>query len=256
MTPSPRISSYRGSFFATKGLSLLPGDTHAFRLIVFDFDGTLVDSQHAISEAMGLAFVEIGLAPPANEDVRRVVGLNLEVAISRLLPETVGKDGLRRAATRYREAFFEIRTRHDFDEPLFPGVHEALTSLNTPDVCLAIATGKSRRGLMAGLERHTLSDFFVTLKTADDGPGKPHPAILEDAMAEVGATPEETVVIGDTSFDMAMARNAGAMGIGAGWGYHTPRELLDAGAAQVLEAFAQVPGALVSLRPSVSEDNL
>lgn len=224
------------------------GDLHAFRLVVFDFDGTLVDSQHAIAEAMGLAFSDIGVAPPATRDVRRVVGLKLEVAISRLLPESVDDEGVRRAAARYREAFFEIRTRRDFEEPLFPGVHDALAVLNRPEVCLAIATGKNRRGLLAGLERHELADFFVTLKTADDGPGKPHPAILQDAMAEVGAAPEETVVIGDTSFDMAMARSAGAMGIGAGWGYHTAEELSEAGASKVLDGLSEVPGALAALR--------
>ena len=115
---------------------------HDFRLIVFDYDGTLVDSQHAIAEAMGVAFERIGSPAPTTDEVRRVVGLKLEVAISRLLPGSVGDGGLRQAAASYREAFFEIRSRSDFEEPLFPGVRAALETLNRPDVCLAIATGK------------------------------------------------------------------------------------------------------------------
>lgn len=225
-------------------------DRHGFRLVVFDYDGTLVDSQHVIAEAMGIAFAALGAPAPATEVVRRVVGLKLEAAIAQLLPEPVAEVDLERVAARYREAFFAIRSRSDYDEPLFPGIRAVLDALNVPEVCLAIATGKNRRGLLHGLERHGLAGFFVTLKTADDGPGKPHPAILQDAMAEVGAAPEETVVIGDTSFDMLMARNAGAHGIGAGWGYHTAEELLGAGAARVAEGPDHLPGVLADLRPA------
>ena len=220
------------------------------RLIVFDFDGTLVDSQRAISEAMARGFLESGLAPPPASQVRRVVGLRLEEAIARLLED--GDTGLvARVAAAYRQAFARLRSEPDFDEPLIEGAREAIEDLDRAGLILAIATGKTRRGLVASLERHGLDGWFTTLKTADDGPGKPHPAILLDAMAEVGAEAGETVLVGDTTYDMQMARNAGARALGVSWGYHGADELLDAGAAAVLADFAQLWPALASLEDEV-----
>ena len=216
------------------------------RLIVFDFDGTLVDSQRAISEAMALAFLEAGLAPPTAFRVRRVAGLRLEEAIARLLED--GDCGLvARLAAAYRRSFARLRGQPDFDEPLIEGAREAIERLNHAGLVLAIATGKNRRGLVASLERHGLDRWFTILKTADDGPGKPHPAILLDAMAEAGAEAGETVLIGDTTYDMQMARNAGARALGVAWGYHGADELTDAGAAAILGDFAQLWPLLASL---------
>ena len=109
----------------------------------------------------------------------------------------------------------------------------ALAALERPLRCFAIATGKSRRGLVASLAGHGLAHHFQVLKTADDGPSKPHPDILQQAMRELGATPEETLMIGDTAYDMEMARLAGAHALGVGWGYHPPEDLLAAGALAV-----------------------
>ena len=114
---------------------------------------------------------------------------------------------------------------------------------------MGIATGKGRRALVASLERHGIAGHFVTLKTADDGPGKPHPGILLDAMAECGVAPDETLVIGDTTFDMEMAVNAGARALGVAWGYHAVPDLVAAGAERVLQDFAEVSLALVGLEP-------
>jgi phosphoglycolate phosphatase len=221
--------------------------SHAFRLIVFDYDGTLVDSQRSIAATMAQAFAAHGLSLPAPAAVRRVVGLKLEPAIARLLPEGDDADLVARVAASYRQVFFAQRQRDDFDEPLFPGVREGLRGLDQPPASLGIATGKSRRGLLAGLERHGLRRHFVTVQTADDGPGKPHPELLLRAMADVGAQPAETVLIGDTTYDMEMAANAKVAGIGVAWGYHDPGELRASGAAHIAERFADLPAALAAV---------
>jgi phosphoglycolate phosphatase len=217
---------------------------HRFRLIVFDCDGTLVDSQATIVAAMRETFDGLGLPAPSAARTRRVVGLSLDEAIARLLPDPDDTDVLRRGVELYKHAFMAARQRPDHTEPLFPGVAETLAALNHPRVCLGIATGKSRRGLDATLARHDLAGHFVTLQTADQGPGKPHPRMLRDAMADVGARPEETILIGDTVFDMEMAANAGTAALGVAWGYHEPDELHAAGARRVLDDMAEIPPAL------------
>ncbi len=221
--------------------------SHPFRLIMFDFDGTLVDSQRGIVEAMTCAFDDRGLPRPTPEAVRRVVGLRLEAAAASLLPDPGDMETAVRIAESYRRAFQRLRARNDYHEPLFPGAREALARLDGPEVCLGIATGKGRRGLLASLERHGLSDYFVTLQTADDGPGKPDPTILYGAMAEVGAKREETVLIGDTTYDMQMAMNAEVSAIGVAWGYHHPDELRASGAARVIESFEHLLPGLAGL---------
>jgi len=217
---------------------------HSFRLIVFDVDGTLVDSQHGIVAAMTHAFEAARLAPPPAEAVRRVVGLSLGEAVARLLPAHAGPELLARVDAAFREHYVALRGRPDYHEPLFPGAREALLALDRPEVCLGIATGKSRKGLTVTLERHGLAGHFVTLQTADHGPGKPHPRMLRDAMAEVGAAPAETILIGDTVYDMEMAGNAGTAAIGVGWGYHDARELTAAGARSIAAHFAELPALL------------
>jgi phosphoglycolate phosphatase len=218
--------------------------SHAFRLILFDFDGTLVDSQRAILAAMAQAFAAHDLPAPAPAAVRRIVGLKLELAVARLLPDPADDELAHRVADSYRKVYFTLRQRPDFEEPLFPGVHEGLQHLNTPQVCLGIATGKSRRGLLACLDRHGIRAHFATLQTAEDGPSKPHPEIVHLAMAEVGVGPAETVLIGDTTYDMEMAGKAGVAAIGVAWGYHGAMELRASGAERIVERFADLPAAL------------
>jgi phosphoglycolate phosphatase len=201
-------------------------------LVVFDCDGTLVDSQHGIVAAMAAASEAQGLSAPAVTAVRRVVGLSLDDAIRQLFPggDTAQWEGLGQS---YKAAFARLRREAGFDEPLFPGIREAVARLDEQGYLLGIATGKSMRGLTATLDRHGLADTFITLQTADRGPGKPHPGMLQRAIADAGATAAETVMVGDTTFDMAMGRNAGTAAIGVAWGYHSPDELLAAGALDV-----------------------
>lgn len=220
---------------------------HPFRLIVFDVDGTLVDSQSGIVTAMTRAFEAEALEAPGAEAIRRIVGLSLDEAVARLLPSAVSAALVERVAEGYRQSFIALRSRGDYREPLYPGARETVAALNVDEVCLGIATGKNLRGLRVTLERHDLAPHFVTLQTADGGPGKPHPRMLLDAMAEVGAAPEETVFIGDTVFDMEMAANARTAALGVDWGYHGGEELLASGARAVVERFDALPDALAKL---------
>lgn len=203
------------------------------RLALFDCDGTLVDSQHTICRAMESAFAAAGREPPPPERTRRIVGLSLVEAVRALLPDEPATvhAGL---AGRYKQAFFELRGRGEVEEPLFDGITELLDALDADGWLLGVATGKSDRGLGLCLDCHSLSRRFVTLQTADRHPSKPHPSMIEQAMAEAGAGPATTMMIGDTSFDMAMARAAGATAVGVAWGYHAPDELWEAGAHQVV----------------------
>ncbi len=214
------------------------------RLVVFDCDGTLVDSQHMIVAAMAHAFAEHGLAELPRARVLSIVGLSLDEALLALLPET--DETIRRAVTNaYKDAFFHLRERPELAEPLFPGTREAIERLaGRSDVLLGIATGKSRRGLRHMLEMHGLKQFFITLQTADDAPSKPHPMMLERAMAEAGVSPAGTALVGDTTYDILMARAAGAHALGVDWGYHEAGMLAQAGARKVLSAFSELHPAL------------
>ena len=210
------------------------------RLIVFDCDGTLVDSQHLIVEAMSRAFLGHGLTPPPADAVRQVVGLSLAEAVAGLAP-ALSFDRCAAIAESYKEAFRALRRdRPDLIEPMFDGARGVLVELDRRGHLLAIATGKSRRGLAAVLAHHEIDRLFVSLQTADHHPSKPHPAMLDQAMAETGSRPDETIFVGDTTFDVAMALAAGVRPIGVAWGYHPVLALRHAGAEHILERFEEV----------------
>jgi phosphoglycolate phosphatase len=209
------------------------------RLAVFDCDGTLSDGQAAICAAMAEGFADAGLAAPDPHAVRRIVGLSLPTAIARLAPHETPEAHMR-VVQAYKQAFFAARERGAVHEPLFEGVAALLASLHRSGWTLGVATGKSDRGLHGCLRMHGIFDLFVTLQTADRHPSKPHPSMLETAMAEAGALPADTVMIGDTAYDIEMAVAAGTRAIGVAWGYHTPAELLAAGAEAVAETPEQL----------------
>jgi phosphoglycolate phosphatase len=212
------------------------------RLAVFDCDGTLVDSQLGIIACMGAAFAAAGLAAPTAEAVRRVVGLPLAESVACLQPLLAAAE-CRRIAELYKQAFGDMRRDRDVPEPLFPGMRDLLDALDAEGVVLGVATGKGRRGLRITLERHGLLHRFVTLQTADDAPGKPNPDMLHRAMAEAGAAARDTAMIGDTTFDILMARHAGTVAIGVAWGYHPRADLQAAGAHAVVDTAQEVPPA-------------
>lgn len=211
------------------------------RLAIFDCDGTLVDSQHAIVSAMAAAWRSCGLPEPDPHAVRRIVGLSVLDAVARLLPE--GPPDLHLTlAQRYKTAFRDSRLRGELEEPLFPGIAAAIETLDAEGVLLGVATGKSRRGLLSTLERHGLRDRFVTLQTADDCAGKPDPDMVLRALSETGVEPADAVVIGDTTYDIGMARRAAVGAVGVSWGYHEPEELVAAGAQAICRTCEEVPG--------------
>ena len=204
------------------------------RLAIFDCDGTLVDSGATIYAALKASFEKNGYDVPSPRVSRRVIGLSLIETMAVLLPE-VSEQQHRALAEDYKRAFMALRTAGEAEEPLFEGVLELLDALEADGWLLAVATGKSDRGLRHCLEQHGIHARFVSLQTADRHPSKPHPSMVEQAMAEGGAAPQSTIVVGDTSFDMAMAVSARAAGIGAGWGHHEAQELIEAGAVAVAE---------------------
>ena len=204
------------------------------KLAIFDCDGTLVDSGANIFSALSNAFGEHGIEVPSPEVSRRVIGLSLVEAIAMLVPhEERGKHVI--LAESYKRHFQRARAEGRVEEPLFPGIAELLDALEADNWLLAVATGKSDRGLALCLDCHGFSKRFLSLQTADRHPSKPHPSMVHQAMVDTGAAPETTIVIGDTAFDMGMAVAAGATGIGAGWGYHEAHEMLDAGAIAVAD---------------------
>ncbi len=212
------------------------------RLAIFDCDGTLVDSGATIYRAVAATFEQHGIDVPPARDCRRVIGLSLRETIAALVPDE-SPERHTRLTEDYKANFFAARSAGLVEEPLFAGIAELLGALEADGWLLAVATGKSHRGLQSCLDCHGLGARFISLQTGDRHPSKPHPSMALAAMADAGATPETTVVIGDTSFDMGMARAAGAVGIGAGWGYHDPADLLAGGAAGV----AEQPGDVLSL---------
>jgi len=223
----------------------------ALELIVFDYDGTLVDSQAAIVATMQGAFAELQLAEPEALAVRRQIGLALERAIARLMhPEERPEAALHAAVTAaFRRRFQALRASGGVThEPVFAGMREALGAMVRPARSFAIATGKNRRGLVASLAGHKLDHLFAVLKTADDGPSKPHPEILLQAMRETGIDPAATLMIGDSIYDMEMARSAGAHALGVGWGYHPPEDLLRFGASAVAARPEDLPRLVEELR--------
>jgi phosphoglycolate phosphatase len=176
---------------------------------------------------------------PSSDAVRRIVGLTLVHAVDRLL----GGGDLalaERLAEGYRRQFLLRRLRGNTDEPLFPGAAKLLDELAARGVTMGVATGKTMRGLVHVLEQHGLSHHFTTLQTADLHPSKPHPAMIEAAMRETGAAPGETMMVGDTSFDIEMAISARVLPVGVSWGNHPAVELKAVGAAHVLDRFDQL----------------
>ena len=202
------------------------------KLAVFDCDGTLVDGQAGVVGAMQRAFARIGALPPDPRNIRRIVGLSLPQAVRQLMMESREIDRLQ-VIEAYKEEFRASREDGSLREPLFDGMAELLRGLRDAGWTLGVATGKSDRGLASTLAAHGIADLFATLHTADGHPSKPHPAMLRAAMADAGASPADTVMIGDTVFDIEMAANANCRAVGVSWGYHESDELLGAGARGV-----------------------
>lgn len=224
------------------------------KFAVFDVDGTLVDSRQVITEAMSRAFRRAGLGEIGYERTRTIVGLELTEAVQHLAPADYPAARTAELANYYKQAFVEMRTEDGFSEPLYEGARDTVERLADEGWLLGVATGKSRRGLDIVFEHHGLHRYFQTLQTVDHGAGKPDPRMVIDAMAETGMRPEQTVVIGDTSWDMRMARNARVGAYGVTWGFHTPDEIAEGGAHAVHHQFDALNAALDAFQPGAHGD--
>ena len=207
------------------------------KLVVWDVDGTLVDSRQTIFDSMQRAFAEAGLPSLSYEAVRQVVGLGLREGIEALLPNA-GPAQLDRATDAYRAAFGAKVNQPGYVEPLYEGAAETLDRLRAAGWKIAMATGKSRRGVETIIRMHGWADLFESTHCADDGPGKPHPAMVLEAMKALQVGPQRTIVVGDTAHDMRMAKAAGAYAQGVSWGFHTAEEVQDGGADHIAHDFA------------------
>lgn len=210
------------------------------KLVLFDCDGTLVDSGDTIHQCMAQTFVDAGIASPTLDETRAIIGLSLDIAIARMLNCEVDAS-ITALAQNYRQNFVTLRQSEGFNEPLYDGILPLLTTLSErDDVLLGVVTGKSQRGVRHVFHRHDIGDHFMIVKTADDCPSKPHPAMVLESCRETGMDVSSTIVIGDAIYDMQMAVSAGAVAAGVSWGYNSVPALRQAGAHHVLETPADL----------------
>jgi phosphoglycolate phosphatase len=207
------------------------------KLVVWDVDGTLVDSRQSIFDTSVAVYGRLSLPIPTYDQVRQIVGLGLREAFEVLSPELPAAE-IERVTQTFREEFQTLRRDPGFIEPLYDGAAETLDRLRAEGWKIAMATGKSRAGVETVLRLHGWADLFDSTHCADDGPGKPHPAMLLEAMKALRVPPERTIMVGDTAHDMRMARAASVYAQGVTWGFHTASEIREGGADHVAEDFA------------------
>ncbi|KCZ48857.1 HAD-IA family hydrolase [Hyphomonas pacifica] len=218
------------------------------RLAIWDVDGTLVDSRETIHNIMVEAFDLSGLTPPEYDATRRIVGLSLHEACAQLAPDA-SADDIEKLVTDYRNSWLRARSQPGFSQPLYDGALETLEALRDEGWLIAMATGKTRRGIASLFELHKLEHFFDTIWCADDGPGKPNPYMVEQAMGALGAAPHESLMIGDAIHDISMGRAAGVYTHGVSWGFGTAHELKEAGAHEVHHDFSTLRNSLMDFDP-------
>jgi phosphoglycolate phosphatase len=215
------------------------------KLVIFDVDGTLVDSQNFIVEAQTRAFAAHGIAAPSREKMLSIVGLSLVRAFEELVPDGPA-DTLAQA---YREAWHVMRLDPSYADALYRGAADAINTLKQrDDMQLGVATGKSLKGVHHLFDEQNWHDHFVTVQTSDHHPSKPHPSMVLKALEETDAAPADALMIGDTSYDMAMGRAAGVRTIGVTWGYHKPDQLTASGAERLVDSYEELMAVLASGR--------
>ena len=203
------------------------------KLVLFDADGTLIDSQAIIHEAMSRTFLRFGYQAPHISATRSIIGLTLDLAIATILDRQIDEEIVAMTA-EYKEFYLELAQREDMQSKPFDGIPALIGGLAArKDVLLGVVTGKSRRGVDKLMACKHFSNRFVVSRCADDCPSKPHPAMVSECCDEMGISPRNTIVIGDTGFDMQMAVSAGATAIGVSWGYHPVERIVSGGAHHV-----------------------
>lgn len=212
------------------------------KLVLFDCDGTLVDSAGLIHAVMARTFADFGKPRPDMSQTKAIIGLTLDIAIARMLGRAHVDDEASAMALRYKENYLPLKERAENPTPLFEGIAPLIEMLaKRDDVLIGAVTGKGRRGLLQVLESHGFTEHFIVSRTADDCPSKPHPAMVMECCHETGMVPADTVVIGDAIYDMQMAKAAGAKAIGVSWGYASVDDLWKAGADAVVSHPREIP---------------
>ena len=207
------------------------------KLAIWDMDGTIVDSRDVIQTAMTRAFETQGLTPPPYDATRQIVGLGLRESCQILAPDDLAPERVDTLVEAYRNAFMARRTDPDFKEPLYEGALETLQMLRDDDWLIAMATGKSHRGIRAIFDMHPLEPFFDTIWCADDGPGKPHPFMVEQSMNALGAEAHQSLMIGDAIHDINMGNAGGVRTLGVTWGFGAAHELEAVGADEIHHSY-------------------
>lgn len=207
-----------------------------FDLIVFDWDGTLMDSEAKIVRCMQAAAADVGIVDVGAPAIRNIIGLGLTEAMHTLYPD---QSPARRAqlVERYRRHFLELDATA---MPLFPGVADGLEDLRAQGYLLAIATGKARRGLNRVLDETGMQHLFASSRCADETLSKPHPKMLQEILVETGVEPHRALMVGDTVYDMEMARQAQVAGLAVSYGVHARERLLECGARACVDSFPEV----------------
>lgn len=212
------------------------------KLVLFDVDGTLVESAALIHEVMARTFVEYGYSKPDVSQTKSIIGLTLDIAITRMLHQEVVSDQIRDMAEHYKNIFIGVRQEMGFQETLFPGIIEMIAEFaKRDDILMGAVTGKGRRGLNLVMDTHGLRKHFIVSRTADDCPSKPSPSMVLECCHDTGVSPKDTYVVGDAIYDMQMAKSAGANSIAVSWGYASREELVRAGANYVVDKPREIP---------------
>lgn len=213
------------------------------KLVLFDCDGTLVDSAGLIHEVMARTFVHFGHDRPEMSLTKSIIGLTLDIAIARMQGKPHVDDEAIAMTAHYKSIYAETRAQAGFQEPLFDGITAMIETLAKRDeLLMGAVTGKSRRGLDLIMDTHGFRPHFIVSRTADDCPSKPHPAMVTECCSQTGIVPADTIVIGDAIYDMQMAKAAGAKAIGVAWGYASVDDLWKAGADAIVEHASEIPG--------------
>jgi len=216
------------------------------KLVLFDCDGTLVDSGGLIHEVMARTFVDFNLTPPTPAATRSIIGLTLDIAIAHLRGEQHASDLDFAMTARYKELYGPVRAEPGFQEPVYEGIKAMIDVLTQrEDYILGAVTGKSRRGLNLICDTHGFSKAFFVSRTSDDCPSKPHPAMVTECCDVAGIEPKDTIVIGDAIYDMQMARAAGAKALGVSWGYGQTADLWTHGAHAVADHPSEIPDLII-----------
>ena len=212
--------------------------SHGYKLLVFDWDGTLMDSEARIVSCLAMAIADLELPALDKDTLKNVIGLGMKEAITTLIP-TAGQPLITDFTDRYRYHFL---SDHHAPETLFPGAYNMLANLSKQDCFLGVATGKSRKGLDRSLKETGCTGLFHKTRCADESFSKPNPQMLEDIMDALGVQPNETLMIGDTEYDIQMAKNAGAQAMAVSYGVHERERLMSFQPLDCLDSIADVAG--------------